>query len=202
MWVTMRKATLTAMFLLLSTLTFAQLPSANVFIGYSYSSLDLSSIQSNLNLNNGGRANANGWEASFEGKIIPFLGLVGDFSGDYTSQSSTTTIYPPCPFPGTCKPSIRTINVGFLEQNFLFGPRASISLGKLRPFAEAFIGASHLSAAQNGSDSSFASAVGGGLDYRLIHFLAWRFEGDYVHTRFFSSGQNNARLSTGIVLRF
>jgi hypothetical protein len=198
-----RKVTLAVTFLLLSTFTFAQLPSANVFIGYSYSSLDLSSIQSNLNLNNGGRANANGWEASFEGKIIPFLGLVADFNGDYTSRSSTTTSYPPCPFPsGTCGPIVRTTNVGILEQNFLFGPRASVSLGKLRPFAEAFIGGSHLSAAQNGSDNSFASAVGGGLDYRLIHFLAWRFEGDYVHTHFFSNGQNNARLSTGIVLRF
>jgi hypothetical protein len=32
--------------------------------------------------------------------------------------------------------------------------------------------------------------------------MAWRVEGDYVHTRFFSAGQNNVRISTGIVLRF
>ena len=52
------------------------------------------------------------------------------------------------------------------------------------------------------SDTSFAAASGGGLDYRIIRPIAWRFQGDYVSTHFFSTYQTNVRLSTGIVLRF
>ncbi len=49
-----------------------------------------------------------------------------------------------------------------------------------------------------GSDTSFATALGGGLDYKIIRPVAWRFQGDYVQTRFFGTTQNNVRLSTGI----
>jgi hypothetical protein len=59
-----------------------------------------------------------------------------------------------------------------------------------------------VSAHSAGSDTSFATAVGGGLDYHLFPLLAWRVEGDYVTTRFFSATQNNLQLSTGIVFRF
>jgi opacity protein-like surface antigen len=52
------------------------------------------------------------------------------------------------------------------------------------------------------SNTSFASALGGGLDYRLIKPVALRVEGDYIHTSFFSTTQNNLRLSFGVVLRF
>jgi opacity protein-like surface antigen len=52
------------------------------------------------------------------------------------------------------------------------------------------------------SNTSFATAVGGGLDYRLFRPVAWRVEGDYLHTKFFNTAQNNLRLSTGIVVRF
>jgi len=62
-------------------------------------------------------------------------------------------------------------------------------------------GAAH--ASQTGSsDTSFATAVGGGLDYRLIHGIAWRLQGDEVHTRFFGGGQDHFRFSTGIDFRF
>jgi opacity protein-like surface antigen len=96
-----------------------------------------------------------------------------------------------------------TVNTTFTEHNFLFGPRVSMSVGKFRPFAEALFGGAHVSA-NNGvsSDTSFATALGGGLDYKIIRPLAWRFQGDYVQTRFFSTTQNNVRISTGIVLRF
>jgi len=75
-------------------------------------------------------------------------------------------------------------------------------VGKFRPFAEALFGAGHVSTNGVGSDSSFATALGGGLDYRIIRPIAWRFQGDYVQTRFFGNTQNNVRISTGIVLRF
>ena len=53
-----------------------------------------------------------------------------------------------------------------------------------------------------GSDTSFATALGGGIDYKIIRPVAWRFQGDYVQTRFFGATQNNVRISTGIVFRF
>ncbi|MGC1223452.1 MAG: hypothetical protein WA872_16880 [Candidatus Sulfotelmatobacter sp.] len=79
----------------------------------------------------------------------------------------------------------------------------SFSVGKFRPFAEGLFGGAHVNVNNGvGSDTSFATALGGGLDYKIIRPVAWRFQGDYVQTRFFGTTQNNVRLSTGIVLRF
>jgi hypothetical protein len=79
----------------------------------------------------------------------------------------------------------------------------SFSAGKFRPFAEALFGGAHINISNGvGSDNSFATALGGGLDYKIIRPVAWRFQGDYVQTRLLGATQNNIRLSTGIVLRF
>ena len=89
--------------------------------------------------------------------------------------------------------------------NVLFGPRVSVSVGKVTPFAHALFGVSRISESASGfsdSDTSFATALGGGVDYRLIHGLGWRVQADMLQTRFFSDTQNNFRLSTGIVLNF
>jgi len=101
--------------------------------------------------------------------------------------------------------STTVFNVDGREYNFLFGPRVSAPAGRFRPFAHALFGAGHVSASGQGysaSDTSFSTALGGGLDYRLIPGLAWRFQGDYLQTRFFGNTQNNGRFSTGIVLNF
>jgi hypothetical protein len=157
-----------------------------VFFGYSYYNTNLSSID---------RANTNGWEASVEGKVIPWVGIVADFDSHYGSEN----------FTGPCQPGIGcgTFDVSVTERNFLFGPRVSASVGKFRPFFEALFGGAHVSG-NNGltSDTSFATAIGGGIDYKIIRPVAWRFQGDYVQTRFFGTTQNNVRISTGIVLRF
>ena len=177
--------------LLLSSLAVAQVPtSGNVFFGYSFYSTNLSSID---------RVNTNGWEGSVEGKIFPFLGMVADFSSHYGSENFPLIIVCPAQVP-VCGPSTFSANVA--EHNYLFGPRVSVPVGKLRPFGEAFFGAGHVNANAGGTDTSFATALGGGLDYRLIRILAWRIQGDYVQTRFFSTHQNNVRFSTGIVVRF
>lgn len=174
--------------LLLAGLASAQIPtSGNVFFGYSFYNTDLSSIDS---------ANTNGWELSVEGKALPWVGIVADFDGHYGSQNFVFCTVPQGPPCGV-------FNASFTEHNFLFGPRVSMSVGKFRPFAEALFGGAHISA-NNGvsSDTSFATALGGGLDYKIIKPIAWRFQGDYVQTRFFGTTQNNVRLSTGIVVRF
>ena len=163
----------------------SQVPSGNIFVGYSYYNADLSSL---------GRSNLNGWNGSVEGKLLPWVGVVADVSGHYGSENVPRG----CLTPGPCP----NISINIHEFDVLIGPRVSVSVGKIRPFAEALFGGGHISTHGAGSDTSFATALGGGIDYHLIPLVAWRLEGDYVQTRFFSTTQNNVRLSTGIVLRF
>ncbi len=168
----------------------AVLPKANVYFGYSYNHFNVGQgfvIPSSS-------SNINGYEFSGEGQVLPFLGIVGDISSYYGHASG---IGPLCPAPacsGIGSYSIR-------EQNYLFGPRVSVTVGKFTPFAHGLVGIGHTSSGIT-SDTSFATALGGGADYKLSGPLAWRFQADYLHTRFFSSHQNNVRLSTGIVFRF
>lgn len=184
----MRKIALLFCALILSGIASAQVPmSGNVFFGYSYYNTDLSNYN---------RASTNGWEASLEGKFLPFIGIVADFDAHYGSQAVPVV----CPVGFTVCPA--NLNSDFTEHNYLFGPRASFSVGKLRPFAEVLIGAGHVHVNNGGSDTSFATAVGGGLDYKFLKLLAWRFQGDYVHTNLFNVAQNDVRISTGIVVRF
>ena len=162
----------------------AQLPKANIFVGYSYLSAEIP--------NAGSRQNLNGWEGSLEGKILPFIGLVADGSGHYG-----TTQFFVCPAPPTpgCSSGV---NGNF--HTALFGPRVSASFAGVRPFAHVLIGAGVLSGVS--SDVSLASAYGGGVDFRLVPFIGWRFQGDYIHTHFSDTSQGHARFSTGIVFRF
>jgi len=170
---------------LFAGLASAQIPtSGNVFFGYSYYNADVTAL---------GRTSFNGWNASFEGRVLPFIGLVADVSSIYGSADERIA----CPAL-TCQ----TAGVSAHQQNFLFGPRVAASVGKFRPFAEALFGAGHVNVNGYTSDTSFATAIGGGLDYKIIRPIAWRFEGDYVQTRFFGMTQNNVQISTGIVLRF
>jgi hypothetical protein len=182
----MRKLVVIAfMLFLFAGLAAAQVPtSGNVFFGYSFYNTDLSSID---------RANANGWEGTLEGKVLPFVGIIADFSGHYGSQNFPGPLCPNCP---------GTINANVTEHNVLFGPRVSASVGKFRPFAEAMFGVGRVNVHSGATDTSFATALGAGLDYRLVRLVAWRFQGDFVQTRFFGTHQNNARISTGIAIHF
>ena len=121
--------------------------------------------------------NLNGWNASLEGNFLPWIGIVADIGGTYGSH------------------------VG--EHNYLFGPRASVRVGKFRPFAELMIGAAHININHNAAaDTSFANAFGGGLDYQVSGPVSLRGELDWIHTRFFSNGQNDVRFSTGVAVHF
>jgi opacity protein-like surface antigen len=168
----------------------AQLPGGNVFLGYSYENTNSSTLDLDLS-----RANLHGWEASFEGKVLPWIGIVADVAGHYGSQSFVQ------PTPN----GPQNINVTGHQQEYLFGPRLSVPVGRVTPFAEVMVGLAHIHTGgtlPGPSNTSFATAVGGGIDYRVFHPLALRVEGDYIRTKFFSATQNNLRLSAGIVLRF
>ena len=163
----------------------AQIPtSGNIFVGYSFSRTN----------SFGDTVSLNGWEGSLEGKFLPWIGIVADFSAVYGSDN----VFPPiacptsgCPFLGT---SVR-------RYTYLIGPRVSVPIKRFTPFAHVLFGAAHVND-RGDTDTSFATAIGGGLDYRLIHGLAWRLQGDDIHTNFFSTGENHFRFSTGIDFRF
>jgi hypothetical protein len=173
-----------------AALASAQIPtSGNLFAGYSYYNTNLGAQRQSLN----------GWEGSLEGKLfpVPFLSVVADFSANYGSAklvnpAATCAMGVVCPTSG----------VSTHVDNFLLGPRVAASVGKYRLFAEGVFGFGHVNTNGFGSDTSFASGAGGGLDYKLFRLLAWRFQGDYIHTKLFNQPQNNLRLSTGIVVHF
>jgi hypothetical protein len=187
----MRKILPTILLAVFTTFAAAQVPtSGNVFFGYSYYNTDISGL---------GRNGFNGWQGSLEGKIFHGVGIVADLGGHYgsipvTPPISTTCVAVPCPG----NPVSGSTHI----YDALFGPRFSASFGRFRPFAEFEFGVSHVATSPFGSGTCFADSFGGGLDYRLVRPIAWRFQVDYLSTRFFSSSQSNVRIATGIVLRF
>jgi hypothetical protein len=172
-------------------MAWGQIPSGNVFIGYSYTQTNLTPGQS---------TSLNGWNGSLEAKVLPFIGVVADVSGHYGSQSLIFNC------PGGVTPCLTApVNANVSEYNVLFGPRVSFKIRKFRPFVHALIGVGHVGEGATGfsnSDTSFSDAIGGGLDYHLIPLISWRVQGDALQTRFFGTSQNNVRFSTGIVVSF
>jgi hypothetical protein len=164
----------------------AQIPTkGNVFFGYSYDHTAISQ---------GDSGSLNGWDASLEGKLIPWVGLVVDIDGHYGSRN----YFFPCP-TGGCATS-----ADISAHNFIFGPRVSVTVSRFRPFGEFLIGAAHVSRSNgiSDSDTSFANAVGGGLDYRVFGPLSARGQLDWVETRFYGETQNGVRVNFGVALHF
>jgi opacity protein-like surface antigen len=178
-------------------------PKANIFVGYSFLRSKVFPGSGPPGFTSNDTGNLNGWEGSLEGKVFPFIGIVADFSGHYGSHESTIT-GEAIPTP-PCVPIV--VNVHANLHTYMFGPRASVSVGRFTPFAEALLGAAHVSESATNigfshSDTSFATAIGGGIDYKLFPVFAWRFQGDWLQTRVLSNTQSNFRFSTGPVLRF
>lgn len=164
--------------IMIASAGWAQIPTkGNVFFGYSY---DRTPIVSN------DTSNLNGWDATLEGKFLPWIGLVVDVDGHYGSHN----------FDGT--------NADVAAHNVLFGPRVSVQVQRFRPFAEFLFGVGHISRSNgiSDSDTSFADGLGGGLDYKVFGPVAVRGELDWLNTRFYGTGQNGVRFSTGLALHF
>lgn len=135
--------------------------------------------------------NTHGWEASAAFKPTKVLGAVADFSGHYGSTHGTN----------------------FHLNTYLFGPQISFP-GPVSPFAHFLIGVAHESSGipfsvqpipgiSLGANNAFASALGAGIDIKVIPFVSVRLiQVDYLATRFGSQTQNQPRASAGIVLRF
>ena len=131
-----------------------------------------------VRLNPGG-ANSNGWDASLTEKLFKVVGITADFGGTYHSSLGV-------------KSSLNT---------FLFGPQVSFP-APVSPFVHALFGAARVSSS-GASSTSFASAIGGGIDIHPIPLLGFRLiQIDYLNTHFGDTRQNDFRLSAGVVLHF
>jgi opacity protein-like surface antigen len=172
-------------------------PKVEVFGGYSYANANQASFLDR-------RVNLNGWNTSLGVNFNRTFGIVGDFSGHYGSTGSTIAIT--CPVNQICG---NGFNVSTKIHTFLVGPQASLRTSRATLFAHVLLGAAHTSNTLKNvspnftdSDTGFAAALGGGLDYNFGHKFAWRVQTDYLNTRFFSNSQHDFRLSTGPVFRF
>jgi hypothetical protein len=193
-----------ALVCLVTSAAMAQLPGGNIFFGYSYDHATVATpalLPDVGGIVASGSAGLNGWNASAEMKFLPLIGIVGDFSGHYGSQTVTAV----CGFIAAC------VNIqekmDSTVYHFLVGPQLSFSIGRVRPFAHALFGAGHLSESAtarpfSAADTAFSYAIGGGIDYRLLGPLRWRVQGDFLRDQFFGPTQNNFRFSTGPVLHF
>jgi hypothetical protein len=133
-------------------------------------------------------ANLNGWNLSGTYKLGGTLGLATDFSGHYG-----------------------TLNGGSAHLNtFLLGPQLSYP-GRVSPFIHALFGGAHESVAafstaassSAGTDTNFASAIGGGIDMKASPLVSFRLiQIDYLYTHLYGRSQSQPRVSAGIVLHF
>jgi hypothetical protein len=85
--------------------------------------------------------------------------------------------------------------------HFMAGPEIAIP-GRWSPFVHAMVGIGHVHV-DGLTSTSFAGALGGGVDYRIAPLLSWRvIQCDDVITNFFGGAQHSVRLSTGFMIRF
>jgi opacity protein-like surface antigen len=159
-------------------------PRVEIFAGYSYLNLDTEGA--------GNRLNMNGWEASAAFNFNHWLGAEGDFSGHYKGNCGGVSEL-------TCK-----------DFSFMGGPRVTYRSNRITGFVHGLFGADNGSLNFQGasvSDTPFALAAGGGVDYAATNRISIRVaQVDYFMTEHFKAfgvpHQNNVRVSSGVVFTF
>ena len=148
----------------------------DVLGGYSYFNGSTSGVTDRYSLN--------GWNAQGTYNLNRWLGATADFGGYYGSPFSLSTN----------------------NYSFLFGPTVSMHTAHFTPFAHALFGVDRDHQSLLGgsvSDTAFAMAIGGGLDIPVKGKVSVRAaQVDWLRSDHFSTGQNNLRVSTGVVFRF
>lgn len=168
------------------------------------------------------RLGLSGWNGSVAVNINRWFSFATDFSGYYSGSSVSTTRTDTFSCGPSCTQTNTIVNTVASPKihNFLFGPQFSYPAGKVRPFAQFLVGGEHLDVTTSlnetssggsvitppdivesghASNTGFAMALGGGVDYSIKHNLAWRLQADYLTGQ--GTGQNHVRVSTGLVWR-
>jgi opacity protein-like surface antigen len=180
-------------------------PRVEWFVGYSY-------LRAIPQLAVGNRlVHLNGGSTNIAFNFNRYLGLVGDFGGFNDTQLVLQN--------GSANSTVDSSGTVF---TYLFGPRLSYrKYERITPFAQALFGGIHasevtLSSGCSGtactvlpSENSFAFTAGGGLDVKVHrHFAIRIIQAEYLMSRFenlttgATAGQNDMRLSAGLVYRF
>jgi opacity protein-like surface antigen len=199
----MRKLLFLALFIACSApAAFAQsdYDKVNVFVGYSHNRVDTGLADDDPDIDDivDEREGFNGVNGSVTGNVTRYVGLKGDYSFHTKTFSDTA-------FPG--------VEVRSNLHNFLGGVqfRDNAKETKVKPFAHVLAGAAHATFDVRGlatpldfddSETGFAMAVGGGLDFRVndrIDIRAVQF--DYNPTRLASETQHNFRVGIGVVFK-
>jgi len=165
-----------------------------VFGGYSYMRLQDSGID-------GQDRDLNGYNVSGAFTILKkSLAIKADVSGHFGNLSN-----------------ILPTSTDLRQTMFLFGPQFTLRKSqRIQPFAHALFGFANQrinnDVVGDITDNAFAFAIGGGVDIKALSSkLSLRMvQADYVRTQLGllngvgsdSTGSNNLRISTGIVLRF
>ena len=216
----LRSAHLAAGAFLLASCCLAQTPQHfELSGGYAYANTNLTASGSGLFIcpgtncplpyaYTGSSGNLNGWQASAAVPIGHGLRAVADITGLYGTSGLVTSIN----YSG--EDSLSTLNNRQHLYTYLFGPQIS-SKKRLAPFAQALVGAAHLSQTVSippdigevvgqispAPATSFALSIGGGLDLRLTRHLVLRpIQVRVLITHFNSDTQFQPTISTGLVL--
>jgi len=142
-----------------------------VFGGYSYTRFDTRTVGF------ANESNLNGWNLSAAFNVLPYLGAVGEVSGQYGPQINFRDV--------AFGPQVLYPRWGFL----FFGHGL---FGKARSFDSVGNGL---------GDTQRAYLFGGGVDMGVPHHprFALRLQGDYAHSSLFGADQNDLRISVGLV---
>ena len=195
----MRKLLLTALLIASGTSILAaqapEQPKNEFFAGYSFHSADINTLTIDPH-----RTAQNGVNLEYTRNIARHIGITGDASVHFHRETHSTGV-------GTFSSQ--------RDQYFLLGGiqlRADNDK-RVGPFAHALLGASlfrgltaNVGPAGNvytyDDATSFAMALGGGLDVRINKRIAVRLiQVDYTPTFFGSGRQDNFRISAGIVFK-
>jgi hypothetical protein len=156
-----------------------EVPTPKYEIGLNYSGLHVNSA----NFDN--QRNGNGGSGYFEYNLNRTVGLVADFGGYANTRFNNRLM------------------------TYMFGPRFNWRHSRLTPYAQFLFGGAYAWSDPKyaTSQNAFATAAGGGLDYRLTDRIAIKpIQVEYVMTQIdsangFGSHQNDVRYSAGVVLR-
>ena len=217
----MRRLCVGVLFLLsLSMLSSAQsFPSGEVFGGYSYLHIDTqgvttSSLNNQCNITFGGTCpitfaihpGFNGWNIAPQVNLNRWFGIKAQVAGQYGKIITVN-------FNSVPPIAIFTIP-GQHVYDFLFGPVISHRAEKYTVFGHGLLGAQHVGLTGNtpvagfsfsgGSETDFAFALGGGVDWKASKHFAIRLgQFDYEFVNSSGSGhQNDYRFSAGVVFGF
>jgi outer membrane immunogenic protein len=177
-------------------------PKYELFGGYSYGQLNPGGSLVNGSNPDGKHFALSGGHFAAQKKIFKNVGLVIDISG----------------YAGTS--DVELVPEHSRYTAFLAGPQLNVrKFGRMNIFVHGLVGVArdrvYLTTGSPTDDHSLtrlASAFGGGMDYTLTKHIALRaFDADYVLNSFsngsapgatFAGHQQNARISSGIVVRF